>query len=274
MSTAYVLLPSTVHYRREAFINGFARLGYIVEQGSPVKPLGERDAALVWNMTARSRQAITMSQEGAGALLVAENGFYGADETGHQLYAIALEGHNGSGRWYAPDDSRLKKLAIDFKPFRSEEGGKVLIADQRGIGSPLMRSPPHFASSTATVLSRGGFEPAVRPHPGQNAPATNLMDDLENAQALVVWSSNCATQPLVGGLPTYYCAPTIVSAPASQPFTPKLKSDFSDDRRYQAFAKMAWAQWTLAEIASGEAIDTLLQVHRGELPHVGLGLKQ
>jgi hypothetical protein len=275
MPTAYLHFPDAVHYRREAFIGGLSRLGYIVQQGQPSVALRDNDVAVIWNKTARSHQSVEAARKGGGALIVCENGYAGKDVDARQPYAMALDGHNGSGRWFAPDDSsRLDALGLQPKPFRAQTSQKVVIAAQRGIGSPLMRSPPGFTDNVRRQLVARGFEVQVRPHPGQETPATRLMDDLEDARCLVVWSSNCATEAQIEGVPTYYVAPAIVTAPGLKKFAPMLDLDFSDGLRQEGLQRMAWAQWFLSEIAQGTAFKTLIDVHQGRLPSCqkGLGL--
>lgn len=268
MPHAYVHLPATAHYRREAFVNGFARLGFIVHMEQPTKTMAAQDAAIVWNMTGRSHQ--TLDHSGQGALMVAENGYCGADRAGHQFYAIALDGHNGSGRWHAPDDSRLRALNLDFKPFYARDHGRVLVADQRGIGSRLMRSPAGFADQTAfEIATQIGADVRIRRHPGRHAPERTLAEDLEWAETLVVWSSNCATRALREGIQTFFKAPAIVTAGAAQPYNPTCLGEFTEEARWDAYARMAWAQWSLDEINSGEALKILLEVHAGRLSAVG-----
>lgn len=275
MPTAYIHLLDAVHYRREAFINGFAKLGFIVERGQPSVPLAQDDVAVIWNKTARSEQTMQMARKGQGALLVAENGYFGKDANGHQPYAIALDGHNGSGRWYAPDRSRLDKTPLEFEPIKPAGDGKVLVADQRGIGSPLMRSPKDFGSNMVDAIRRRwpSREIALRSHPGKTAPTTTLAEDLEDCDSLVVWSSNSATLALQKGIPVHYCAPTMASAGASKPFQANLAARFTEAERQMAFSRMAWAQWFLDEITSGEALETLLAVHTGALPSVSQGIE-
>jgi hypothetical protein len=277
MPTAYVHLPHQVSYRREAFINGFARLGYIVHQCQPPRPLGVEDVAVIWNRTARSKMTVDMAKIGGGAVIVAENGYWGQDAQGRQAYALALDGHCGSGRWYAPpgDDSRLQRLQIDFKPFRTIAGERVVIAGQRGIGSEAMRSPPEWDSIVAANLQFKGFEALVRPHPGVDKHANGpLMDDLADARCLVVWSSNCATEALIEGVPVFYDAPAIVTAGAARPFREFPTGASYEGQRQDVFERLAWAQWFVDEIDSGEALRILVDVHAGRLPACqrGLGL--
>jgi hypothetical protein len=269
MPTAYVHLPLHVGERRQAFINGFARLGFSVHQHQPTGPINPQDVAVIWNLTGRSNQSAEMAQRGGGALLVTENGYY--DGNGQKSYAIALDGHNGSGRWFSGDRHRLDRLNIDFKPLRpNAESGRVLIAAQRGIGSQLMRSPYDFEQQVRAKIEgrhHGRFKATVREHPGRHQPQRPLLDDLQEADALVVWSSNCATTALIEGIPTFYCAPTIVTALAARNFHKGFPTEpTTEDVRQEVFQRMAWAQWTLDEIESGEAFDTLLSVHHGRLP--------
>ena len=267
MPTAYLHLPEHVAERRLAFTTGLENLGFRILAGQPSTPLRHDDVVVTWNVTARSSLSAEMARIGGGAHIVVENGYIGQDESGWQYYAMALDGHCGSGRWYAPDDSRLDALQLDFKPWRDTPTRQVLLAAQRGIGSPLMRSPPHWDTNTLRELTRRGYEGRVRPHPGVDKEGgTPLLADLEDMEAIVVWSSNCATKALVNGIPAYYTAPHIITAGAAAKLQHIGKHNFTDEARHEAFARLSWAQWTLAEITSGEAINTLLQVHKGRLP--------
>lgn len=278
MKRAYVHLRDGVPYRLDAFVKGFTRLGYQTSVGAPREPVGPDDVAVVWNKSGRSRETIEQARVGGGALIVAENGYYGVDEDGIQNYALALDGHNGSGRWYVGDDSRLRRLGIEFKPWRpcsplAANQGRVLIAAQRGIGAPNMASPHNFAEDVAAKERARGFSPTIREHPGRHEATTTLLQDLEGVEALIVWSSNCATQALIEGVPVLYAAPTIITASAAYPYGPP-RPPVSQTDRPKAFERLAWAQWSLGEIKSGEALQTLIDVHAGRLPSCqpGLGL--
>lgn len=271
MARAFVDIKDTPHYRKDSFINGLARLGYIVVQGQPDRDMRPEDVLLTWNKMSRAGAAVARAKAAGAALIVAENGYYGKDAQGVQAYALALDGHNGSGRWFVGDDSRLKVLDIPFQPWRTTATGKVLIADQRGIGSALMRSPPNFVHTASAFLRGQGRSAYVRPHPGQNKPPRTLMQDLEDKEALVVWSSNAATEALIAGVPVHYAAPAIVTQGAARRLTTPFLWNREKDTRPEAFQRMAWAQWFLDEITSGEAFRTLLDVHQGKLPSIQEG---
>lgn len=265
MSRAYVAFKDTPHYRMASFMDGLARLGYSVSKGLP-EYMNQGDVLVTWNRMAQAERAVNLAQQVGAAHIVAENGFYGQDAEGVQAYAMALDQHNGAGRWFVGDDSRLKALQIEFQPWRAPTGGAFLVADQRGIGSPLMRSPPDFAHRAQSIIRAQGREAFVRLHPGRHQPVTSLAQDLEDKDALVVWSSNAATQALIAGVPVHFMAPHIVTQGAAKRLTTSFLWNNGVDKRPEAFKRMSWAQWFLPEIASGEAFRVLLDVHLGRLP--------
>lgn len=274
MPVAYLRIRHESHYRHEAFVAGLQRLGFIVDMEEPRTPIGPDDIALVWNKTAFGRQTLQMAREGGGPVIVCENGYHGRDAQGQQHFAMALDGHNGSGRWWTGPVGRLADLNVEFKPWRGSESSKVLIAGQRGIGSPQMASPARFEEDTARLLSGLGYRPVIRIHPGRHAPQTPLLEDLEGCRALVVWSSNCATDALINGYPVYYAAPHIMTQGASLRLSPGNLATSAHGERTEPFLNLAWSQWSVDEIEAGTPIETLLKVYRNELPahSQGLGL--
>lgn len=265
MKTAYIRLRHDPHYRLDAFAAGCDALGYRIETREP-DGLNPDDLLIVWNLSARMRRAADRAY--GAPVLVAENGYFGTDAAGAQRYALALDGHNGSGRWFVGDSRRVVDLKIKFEPLRPMQGRRILVAAQRGIGAPGMASPFNHAAEVARSLIQWGFEPTIREHPGRHAPKVSLEDQLDHHDAVVVWSSNTATEALRRGLPVFFCAPSIVTQPASQRFNPTNLSmpRQTEMHRFAAFRRLAWAQWSLEEIASGSAIRTLLDVHAGALP--------
>lgn len=275
MSKAFISIRHDNHYRHESFIKGLQALGYEVVIGEPTRPLAWNEVAVIWNKTNRSRQSVAMARQGGGALIVCENGYFGKRGKDHLTYAMALDGHNGSGRWHVGGPRRLADLNVEFEPWKDTKGSaKVLIAGQRGIGSRQMQSPFRFENDMEELLLRMGYQPVIREHPGRHVAKRPLLEDLDGCRALVVWSSNCATEALVAGYPVYYRAPHIVTQGASLRLTHASISTLPRGDRATAFNNMSWAQWWLPEIESGEAFDTLLKVHLGQLPAVqeGLGL--
>jgi hypothetical protein len=276
MPKAFVILSDQAHYGREAFIEGLARHGFIVVAHPPEAPTHEHDVVLTWNAAHRVQPHHEKARAGGGAVIVAENNYAGLDRNGRRGYALALDGHQGSGRWYAPlptDTARLDALNLPFQPFRACEGDRVLIAAQRGIGSPLMASPPEWAEQTRDRLEQpfSDFRCTIRAHPGPRPPRVSLEDELKGVRALVTWASNCATTALIAGVPTFYDAPSIITAGCAQPLNDHLVGVFDEEARRQAFHRLSWAQWFIDEVRSGEAFEPLLAIHRGRLQPCRVG---
>src|SRR5690606_19311919 len=188
-----------------------------------------------------------------GTVLVCENGYCGRDANGHQLYAISVHGHNGSGQFPAGGPERFAQLGVELKPWNSDPDGHVLVCAQRGIGSRLMASPPRWETKMAKRLIAMRVKFKVRLHPGRAAPKTTLEQDLQGARACLIWSSASGLRALQMGLPVAYSAPHwIASAAASKDLRGLEQLVMSDELRLQAFERLAWAQWSVQEIESGE----------------------
>jgi len=240
-------------YRREAFLRGLKAVGYrLVPTG---RPTDKRDLLVIWNRYGgQGVMADTWEREG-GTVLVCENGYVGKDDNGRQFYAISANGHNGSGWWPEGTEDRFATLGIEVKPWTVTEEGHYLVCGQRGIGTPLMASPNAWERHMVARIRRvkPDARTLVRLHPG-NAPAkTHLEDDLKGAYACVIWSSSSGVKALVNGVPVYYDAPHWICGGGATPASKIGGFALVDDgARMQALRRMAWAQWSVAEIEQGE----------------------
>jgi hypothetical protein len=276
MKTALIMLRKETHYRSNAFVAGLKKHGFAITTDHNHKPKAE-DVVVQWNRMAGPNDALATQWEKAGArVIVSENGYIGKDADGHQYYALALSGHNGSGRWYAGDEDRWSKLGITMKPWRIPQSfGEryLLIAGQRGIGSPTMRSPErwHIEVEKALRNASAHYKVKVRPHPGNNLPPPNSLEsDFAGAFGVIIWSSSTGVKALVEGLPVTYAAPYWICSEAATRYKGpgKMMLNYTAADRETAFARMAWAQWSLAELTEGTAFDALLnsQPNCGVLP--------
>jgi len=257
------MLRQDTHYRSDAFSAGLKKLGYEVRATDTGVKVGPQSLLVLWNRKTGREDRLATAWERCGAkVLIAENGYIGKDANGHQYYAMAMNGHNGSGRWHIGDEDRLAKLGIELKPWQNNSG-HILICGQRGIGSPSMASPPAWHIEVLKHLKKRGspYELRLRNHPGNNAPQVPLEKDLTGASGCLVWSSSSGVRALAMGIPVCYAAPHWVCARAAVRFNDKewIAAFLRDDaKRLEAMRRMAYAQWTLNEIASGEAFDALL----------------
>jgi hypothetical protein len=199
----------------------------------------------------------TYKGERVGTELVAENGYLAGQ--GGPYVALARGGHNGAGKWPAGSPERWERLGIALKQWR-ETGSHVLVCPSRGIG--MNPAPMDWTERTVAALRKlTKREIRIRPHPGNWKPraaehAATLARDLEGAWACVIWASSAGVRSLIEGVPVIYTAPSWICADAAGTRLEDIENPPMPDR-LPAFHRLASAQWTLAEIASGAAFRAL-----------------
>lgn len=265
--TAWITLRHEPPYRSGAFAQGFERLGFsTVLQHPEVGKVRQGDVVVTWNLSPRYRGAAIEAKSCGAALIVSENGYIQKHKDTTPYYALARDGHNGSGFWFVGAPGRWESLGHKFGPWRADlERGCVLLANQRGIGSELMRSPhtlveslvPKLERHLKSVIGDKNSRVVVREHPGRHAVGTPLSEHLRGARAVVSWSSNVLNLATLCGIPSFRTAPYHVNDSVFDNLS--LIGRAPEPDREVAFERMSWAQWSLHEISSGEAFKTLLQ---------------
>ena len=266
MRTAWVTLRHQPPYRSDAFAEGFEGMGFKVKMAHPaensVKP---EDVVVTWNLNPRYRAAAHEAKRAGAALVVAENGYIPARGTTEHYYALARDGHNGSGSWFVGEADRWAPLQRYSQPWQRNPDGHILICDQRGIGSELMKCPRPFYEPLIPKLERifARHDKKRRPnfrlraHPGRHKSNLTLAEDMQGARAVVTWASNAANEALLMGYPAFRVAPFHVNEATLTDLS--LLPDPPDTDREAGFKKLAWAQWALHEIGDGTAFRWLLQ---------------
>ena len=253
MARACCLFRAGVAYGKDHFTKGLERCGY--QLVAPQQNPAPGDVLLLWNRTPQF-QAVAQRYERAGAfVIVAENGYVGR-APGGKLYALALGAHNGAGRWRCGGPERWQTQAIDLQPWR-QAGDHVLVLPQRGIGSPPAAMPYQWPTTTLNALQRATARPVrLRRHPG--AAKTEPYEDLRGAWVAITWGSGAAVKALVAGYPVFHDMPGWIAAPAARQGITDIEHPHYGDREAM-LARLAWAQWSAAEIESGEAFSWLLE---------------
>jgi hypothetical protein len=261
---ASVLIREAPWYRRHAFERGLAAVGFEISGNVAGRP---GDVLVIWNRYGNVHEAATRFEREGGRVIVAENGYLGPGGGSPKFqvhpggpkptdyYSVSLDWHNGRGSWPCGGPERFRAIGVELKPWR-EKGSYVLICPNRsfGVGAQVMRSD--WAASTARRLSRETKrEIRTRAHPGNNAPQRSIEEDLTYAWAVVVWSSSVAVHSLLAGIPTFIEAPWQVLKRAGA--SGKVDDPIVPDR-LPHFERMAWHQWTVKEIESGEPFRALL----------------
>jgi hypothetical protein len=253
-------------YRHDAFMAGLKAAGFQVFEGAPKNPPFEDDVLCIWNRYGEVEAIADRFEAQGGTVIVAENGYlnpgggnpkFDAHEGKPGYYALALDGHNGSGRWPSGDGSRWQALGIELKPWRTD-GEHILVCPNRPFGSRKMVPPARWAEDVRAAYSKvTPREIRVRAHPGNTRPARTLAQDLENCFAVVIWSSTAGLHALLSG---------IYVACESRYWICKEAAAGGGIGRYEAvnserlasFERLAWAQWHIDEIATGYPFERLM----------------
>jgi hypothetical protein len=236
---AFLGIRPGVHYRSDAFTQGLERLGYCVFPEVTTRP-DKTDVLVIWNRYRENARAADAFEFHGLPVLIAENAAWGNEFQGERWYSIARNYHNTAGGFPVGDSTRWDALGVDLPAFRAG-GDEVVILPQRGIGPPGVAMPlgwPDWARKES-----GG---RVRPHPGVNR-CVPLEDDLARARCVWTWGSGAAIKALLWGIPVRSWMPGWVG-----------EQDNTEEGRLAMFRRLAWAQWRLGEIKSGEAFTRLL----------------
>lgn len=258
-------------YRRDAFVAGLRAAGHEVRLGGPIK-FDKQTLLVIWNRYSSNHVIAEQVEKGGGRVLVAENGYVGrgggtpkfdvyTEEGGTRdhYYAIAEGWHNGGGKWPSGGSERWDALGIELKPWR-KEGEYILVCPNRSFGVPGRMMHPSWPEQTVAKVRKEKSTPVrFRPHPGNDKPKRLLEQDLVGASSVVIWSSSAGVHALINGIPVVCEAPHWICKDATFKSLKQLDvlgAGYAE--REQALHRMAWAQWTVEEITSGEPFRRLL----------------
>ncbi len=262
MPTAFSILPERfADGRHTAIERGLAAAGWRLQRGFGM-PRGPDDMLVTWTLHRGPKETAARSFEAAGGrVLVCEEAYFRL-VNGEAHFALALHDHNGAGQWQVGGPQRWRSFNIPLKPWR-QGGTHILLREQRGIGSTRMASPPLWHDGAARRLKSLTGRPLLfRAHPKSRlyretaAAQPSLEEALADCHAVVTWASAIAARALVAGVPVFYEAPALICAGACQRGLEGIEAPRHPDR-LPALERLAWAQWSHAEIASGAPFASL-----------------
>lgn len=225
---AYVNLRYTVKPRVDAFMAGLNACGF--QDGGKCS-----DLMVTWNRIGEADSIARTFEAHGKPVIVAENAIWGNEFLDGKWHSLALGRHNTAGRFPVGGPERWDSLGVNLDPWRTE--GETVVLGQRGIGAYGM---PRDWPEQVKPLGR------YRAHPGRSM-GSPLHTDLKHAQKVITWGSGAAVKALMWGIEVESHMPDWIAA-----------QNNTDEGRLQAFRSMAWAQWQLNEIASGEPFKRLL----------------
>jgi len=242
---ACIGIPPLDDYPYHAVIAGLSRLGYTCE---PATVKHEADILAVWSpwMGSYRQQLQILFAAAEKPVIVMENGWL-SPMAHRPYYQIALDGWNGTGTFPAGGAERWASFGVHESPWKIG-GAYELVIGQRGHPKDQRTAPPDWHMGLGFPADRQIVRrPRVTTRP--------LAADLAGASVCHVWSSNAASHAVVAGVPVIQHGPNLmVSAMASKPGDPIFRGE-----RQPELIRLAWAQWNLDEIRSGEPFARLLR---------------
>lgn len=178
--------------------------------------------------------------------------------------------------WLPPDpmpDDRREKAKIEVPTFRGKQWQSPIVVCgqvEGDAGHGKQARDLHTIYRKWISFYRGtGRHVLFRPHPlsseitggyGEDGTASGPIHDVVSyAGAVISWNSNSGLDALLAGTPAICAADCIYYDMASRPCDPTGFPYPSRARMALFLNRLAYAQWTLAEIASGEAIRFIVQ---------------
>lgn len=268
MKTATLLFQNRPHYRVDAFTRGLKRAGYEVQHTTRKQP-EPGDVLVIWNRMRGRGHTLAEQWERAGAdVLVVENGYIGRDERGGKLFAMACNHHLGRGEWRVGDADRWQSHGIELRPWR-QYGERVVMLPQRGIGEHGIAMPGAWVTDAMQRLKRLTDRPIhIRRHPG--AVKHEPYNDFDNCHCVVTWASGAAIKAICYGIPAVYGLDGWIASPAALALSEVERKHGNlenlltcDGARVRMLERLAWAQWSIAEIETGFAFDWIMGGYGG-----------
>jgi hypothetical protein len=176
------------------------------------------------------------------------------------LFQVALWGFNGMGSHVEGPLGRLQGFALPPRTRLAKSHGPWLVVGQRrGNGDP--RSMPPNWPELVTARLRDHVQVNIH-YRGKGETPYEVLERL-HPRGVVTWSSSFSAWALWCGVPVYYCGPAVMgwrvarrwheSLPPPEPYV------VDDSAVYQEFERLAWAQWTADEVATGQPFARLLR---------------
>lgn len=261
MKRAHLLVMLKLKKRHDAFREGLEKIGFEVSMEAPGGGDQRGNVMVLWNRRGEDHQRACRFEMNGGTVLVAENGYLATNSAGHRMYALAKGGHNGIGTWYIGQHQRAPMLDIKLQPWR-KEGRNILVCPSRGMGQPQYAMPMGWVQNTVGRLTKLTKRPIrIRYHPGEESNPKHkdvLEDDFKDVWCVVIWASGVGVKALVHGLPVIYTCPIWIGSEAAGNALETIEAPVMGDREAM-LERLAWAQWSVEEIRTGQPFRFLLE---------------
>jgi hypothetical protein len=174
------------------------------------------------------------------------------------FYRITKNGYQHDGTGPGEDARFIRSARREIQPWK-RSGGHVLVCPQSEVYFSLhgLNRDEWLLNVTATLRQHTDREIRVR----YKASRTPIAPDLEDAWAVVVYSSAAALDGLIAGVPVFTLAPFAATARMGLSDLSRIESPIYPDGREEFLFALASNQWTLPEIMRGSAWRQLQESH-------------
>lgn len=221
----------------------------------------EADALILYGIGGISRQIFDAYRAAGRRVVFFDKGYSRGAAFRVSVNSFQPLGYFQCGR---PTD-RFDALGVRLEPYRI--GGDVVLLDGASNKYALWQGFGDFVSWGARMVERiravTNLPILYRPRPTHNAPVAvpgaqlstgPLREDFAVARVVVSWGGNIGWDAALAGVP-HFAAGDSIARPISETNWDRLAEPFipSEAARRQWCADVAYCQFTLAELASGQA---------------------
>lgn len=207
--------------------------------------------------------------------IVLETGYINRGDEENNHYAVGFDGLNGRADFnnYDSPSDRWEKLGVKLKPWK--QGSKIVVCGQIPWDAAVDHTD-HVKWLRETILSiheRTEREIVFRPHPKFRNPELisavdvakvcehsfrPILEDLQDAWAVVTFNSNSGVEAAIEGIPVFVDDAGSMAFPVANRNLLYIDNPKKPEREQWAH-NLAYTQWTLDEMRSGEAWNHLFR---------------
>lgn len=216
------------------------------------------DLLVLWGV--RRKQDIETQRQRGGEICILERGYLG-DRMKWTSVSFG-GGLNGKGEFRGTSDDPARfRRHFGMQPWRRQDGYALLIGQVPGDMSLAGTDVARWYRRTAGELTAAGFDVRFRPHPvaenrglrvrvpGVKLATGTLQEALAGAAVCVCFNSNTAVDAVLAGVPAITADR---GSMAWEVTTHSVAEGVVMPDREAWAARLAWKQWTLDEMRSGE----------------------
>ena len=148
--------------------------------------------------------------------------------------------HNGEGNY--PDD-RLKKLKLNF--FDQKKNGDIIILSEPSEAMKKIYNAYNWVNETKKIIKKYSDRKIVVHNKFSPKPLDEL---LKHAWCFISLQSTAGFNAMINGIPAYFTENSLKNIN-------KIEDIENPKINYKIFNNLAYGQWTLKEIETGEAWD-------------------